>query len=107
MTVGLRTIARRFVDGTGVQVRPLATQRAEHAANADIGTCNRYNHQGRMDKRKPKEAPAKTDETPRRLPKRRWRSPEIKTGHLFESNSLSCGKNTPGIDQCNNNPTQS
>jgi hypothetical protein len=39
--------------------------------------------------------------------KRAWQSPRIKTGQLFESNSLSCGKNTPGIDQCNQNPTQS
>lgn len=36
-----------------------------------------------------------------------WLKPRIHTGHLFESNSLACGKNTPELDQCNQNPTNS
>jgi hypothetical protein len=39
--------------------------------------------------------------------KRAWIAPAIRTGHLFESNSLACGKNTPMIDQCNANPAMS
>jgi hypothetical protein len=39
--------------------------------------------------------------------KRAWITPAIRTGHLFESNSLACGKNTPMIDQCNANPAMS
>jgi hypothetical protein len=33
----------------------------------------------------------------------------VKTGPLFESNSLACGKNTPGgmADMCDQNPLQS
>ncbi len=39
--------------------------------------------------------------------KRPWQQPRVLTGHLFESNSLSCGKSTPGLDQCNQNPVNS
>ncbi len=59
-----------------------------------------------MDDRKRKDPGSQQDGEARRA-KRPWVTPTIKTGQLFESNSLSCGKNTPGIDQCNQNPTQS
>jgi hypothetical protein len=36
-----------------------------------------------------------------------WLKPHIRTGHLFESNSLACGKSTPELDQCIQNPTNS
>lgn len=39
--------------------------------------------------------------------KKKWERPRIKTGHLFESNSLTCGKNSPEIEQCMQNPTAS
>jgi hypothetical protein len=39
--------------------------------------------------------------------KRPWLPPRIRTGHLFESNSLACGKNAPYIDQCVQNPVMS
>jgi hypothetical protein len=39
--------------------------------------------------------------------KKPWRSPHVRTGHLFESNSLACGKNTPQLDQCLQNPLNS
>jgi hypothetical protein len=39
--------------------------------------------------------------------KKPWEPPRVKTGHLFESNSLACGKNTPQTDECLQNPTQS
>ena len=39
--------------------------------------------------------------------KRKWERPQIKTGHLFESNSLACGKNGPQIEQCIQNPVMS
>jgi hypothetical protein len=32
--------------------------------------------------------------------KRTWRPPTVKTGTLFESNSLACGKTTANLDQC-------
>jgi hypothetical protein len=32
--------------------------------------------------------------------KRPWRRPEVKTGQLFESNSLACGKTEPFIQEC-------
>ncbi len=44
-------------------------------------------------------SPAKT--------KKKWERPRIKTGHLFESNSLACGKNAPQIEQCLQNPVTS
>ena len=39
--------------------------------------------------------------------KKKWESPRIKSGHLFESNSLACGKNGPQIEQCMQNPVAS
>jgi hypothetical protein len=49
------------------------------------------------------------EKTKRKAPrsKKPWEPPRVKTGHLFESNSLSCGKNSPGQDECLQNPTQS
>jgi hypothetical protein len=51
------------------------------------------------------------DKTPRKpqpkAKKKPWESPRVKTGRLFESNSLACGKNTPMTDQCHQIPTQS
>ncbi len=47
--------------------------------------------------------------TPRKPPrpgagKRAWQRPQIKSGRLFESNSLACGKNGPGMDGCEQFP---
>ena len=39
--------------------------------------------------------------------KRQWQRPRIKSGHLFESNSLACGKNNPEMEQCFGNPLMS
>ena len=39
--------------------------------------------------------------------KKKWERPQIKSGHLFESNSLACGKNAPQIEQCIQNPITS
>lgn len=39
--------------------------------------------------------------------KRPWTAPRVRTGHLFESNSLACGKSTPQLDQCIQNPVMS
>lgn len=39
--------------------------------------------------------------------KKKWETPRIKTGQLFESNSLACGKNAPQIEQCLQNPVMS
>jgi hypothetical protein len=51
------------------------------------------------------DAPASTS---RSAPvKRTWQTPRVRTGHLFESNSLACGKNTPALDQCIQNPVSS
>jgi hypothetical protein len=45
---------------------------------------------------------------PTRKIKKRWQQPKVKTGRLFESNSLACGKNAPGIADCDeSNATQS
>jgi hypothetical protein len=33
-------------------------------------------------------------------PKRTWRRPQVKTGQLFESNSLACGKTHPATEEC-------
>ena len=46
-------------------------------------------------------------EPPRPATKRAWQAPRVRTGHLFESNSLACGKNTPALDQCIQNPVSS
>jgi hypothetical protein len=39
--------------------------------------------------------------------KKKWERPRIKTCHLFESNSLACGKNAPMMDQCLQSPLTS
>ena len=39
--------------------------------------------------------------------KRTWRPPTVKTGTLFESNSLACGKTLEDIDQCGGQGGQS
>ena len=36
-----------------------------------------------------------------------WARPEIRTGKLFEVNSLSCGKSFGSTGQCIHNPTTS
>jgi len=36
--------------------------------------------------------------------KRPWRRPQVKTGQLFESNSLSCGKSDMMMEPCQQNP---
>ena len=38
--------------------------------------------------------------TNRPPPKRRWQRPQVKTGQLFESNSLACGKTHPATEEC-------
>jgi hypothetical protein len=49
-----------------------------------------------------------TDKTPPRKParpgKKAWQRPRIRSGKLFESNSLACGKNGPGIEGCEQFP---
>ena len=64
--------------------------------------------------RKPNGSPSDSDaDTPSgalsRLPrgKRPWQPPRVRTGHLFESNSLACGKSTPQLEQCTQNPVTS
>jgi hypothetical protein len=47
------------------------------------------------------------DAVPATAGKRAWQPPRIRTGHLFESNSLACGKNTPLLEQCIQNPVSS
>ena len=32
--------------------------------------------------------------------KKSWESPRVKSGQLFEANSLACGKSDPHTDQC-------
>ncbi|HVZ75447.1 MAG TPA: hypothetical protein VHJ20_23890 [Polyangia bacterium] len=32
--------------------------------------------------------------------KKTWESPRVKSGRLFEANSLACGKSDPDTDQC-------
>ncbi len=39
--------------------------------------------------------------------KKPWQRPQIKSGRLFESNSLACGKNGPGLDSCEQFPKMS
>ena len=36
---------------------------------------------------------------PTRPAKKAWQKPAIKSGRLFESNSLACGKNGPGMSE--------
>jgi len=49
----------------------------------------------------------KPQRKPPRTPRKPWRRPQIKSGKLFESNSLACGKNTPATDECTQFATQS
>jgi hypothetical protein len=44
---------------------------------------------------------------PKPTEKRRWEPPRIKTGQLFESNSLSCGKSNMMMEPCQQNPQSS
>ena len=39
--------------------------------------------------------------------RKKWTRPEIRTGKLFEVNSLACGKVMGSTGQCNHNPTTS
>lgn len=54
---------------------------------------------------KPPRDPDVRKKTP--VVKRPWAPPQVRTGHLFESNSLACGKSTPQLDQCLQNPVTS
>jgi hypothetical protein len=36
--------------------------------------------------------------------KKTWQPPRIRSGRLFESNSLACGKNGPGLEGCEQMP---
>jgi hypothetical protein len=51
----------------------------------------------------------KSTRKPTRPPQKRpWQRPRVKTGQLFESNSLACGKSAPINDECGiQNPLQS
>jgi hypothetical protein len=50
----------------------------------------------------------KPQRKPSRPPKKQWQRPRVKTGQLFESNSLACGKNAPITEECGvQHPTQS
>ena len=51
--------------------------------------------------------PRKTARTQAPVVKRPWQPPRVRTGHLFESNSLACGKNVEYLDQCVQNPATS
>jgi hypothetical protein len=44
---------------------------------------------------------------PARPAKKAWQKPHIKSGRLFESNSLACGKNGPGMEMCEQAPKMS
>jgi len=55
----------------------------------------------------PADDAASEKQAPRAPAKRAWQPPRVRTGHLFESNSLACGKNTPSLDQCIQNPVSS
>jgi hypothetical protein len=44
---------------------------------------------------------------PPRPPKKQWQRPRIKSGQLFESNSLACGKNSPMTEECQQVATNS
>ena len=49
-----------------------------------------------------------TRKTTRPKSKRPWRRPQVKSGQLFESNSLACGKSAPINEECGvQNPLQS
>ncbi len=65
----------------------------------------------------PSESSSQRDRTeivankPKRKPtgpaKKVWQKPRIKSGRLFESNSLACGKNGPGMESCEQFPKMS
>ena len=60
--------------------------------------------------RTPQRATAPPDVSGREGParaKRPWTRPKIDSGNLFESNSLSCGKATAELEQCQQNPLTS
>jgi hypothetical protein len=44
---------------------------------------------------------------PKKTEKRAWEPPRIKSGQLFESNSLSCGKSNMMMEPCQQNPQAS
>lgn len=49
----------------------------------------------------------KPKRNPDRPAKKTWQKPRIKSGRLFESNSLACGKNGPGQEMCEQIPKAS
>ncbi len=49
----------------------------------------------------------KTRQKPTRPAKKAWQKPHIRSGKLFESNSLACGKNGPGLESCEQFPKMS
>jgi hypothetical protein len=49
----------------------------------------------------------KSKRKPARPAKKAWQKLRIKSGRLFESNSLACGKNGPGMDSCEQFPKMS
>jgi len=57
--------------------------------------------------KKPAPGTSTTDAASRPSGKRSWQTPRVRTGRLFESNSLACGKNTPTLEQCIQNPVSS
>ena len=53
-------------------------------------------------------AETKPRKTPPKRAKKTWQPPRVKSGQLFESNSLACGKNGPINEECGvQNPLQS
>lgn len=42
--------------------------------------------------------------SPKRI-KKAWQKPKVKSGQLFESNSLACGKVVPPVDESNDQCT--
>lgn len=57
------------------------------------------------EKTRPESRVSKEESPP--VVKRPWHQPRVRTGHLFESNSLACGKNSGIDEQCIQNPTMS
>jgi hypothetical protein len=53
---------------------------------------------------RPQRNPSRPSKSPG---KKVWQKPRIKSGRLFESNSLACGKNGPGPEQCEMSPKMS
>jgi hypothetical protein len=39
--------------------------------------------------------------------KKPWEAPRVRSGRLFESNSLACGKNQPDGQDCSHDPASS